>query len=84
MASGAAVVSTDIRSVRTFAGDAVLYAPTGDAEMLSEQVVRLLRDELLCAKHQELGQAAVSALDLGRARLEFESALFKAISGSGC
>ncbi len=42
MASGCAVVASDLEAFRHVAGDAARFAPVGDAEQLAEQLVALL------------------------------------------
>lgn len=50
MASGCAVVSTDIRGVAEYADGFAQFAPIGDPFGLSSRVLALLLDEELCSK----------------------------------
>ncbi|MFH5878517.1 glycosyltransferase family 4 protein [Arthrobacter sp. NA-172] len=60
MMSGTAVVSTNIGGVRAYADGSALFSPTGDAEALADNVVRLLTDEAECTRLAEAGYAKLS------------------------
>ena len=61
LASGCAVVSTDVAGVRSFAGDAVTYTPTGDPAQLAGQVMALLDDVPRAQRLADRGTALIRA-----------------------
>lgn len=75
MASGTGVVSTDNGGVRSFAGDAVRYAPVGDGPSLLARTLELLADEDLCAATADAGCTSIRAYGVDDAARAFERCL---------
>ncbi|HSM02429.1 MAG TPA: glycosyltransferase family 4 protein [Acidimicrobiia bacterium] len=55
LASGCAVVASDIPAFRAVAGDAAVYVPPGDPVRLADEIGRLLGDEALLQRMGEQG-----------------------------
>ncbi|MEA2157614.1 MAG: hypothetical protein QOE11_3754 [Solirubrobacteraceae bacterium] len=62
MASGCAVVSSDLACVREFAGDAAVYVPAGDAGALARALARVVDDEQERRRLQDDGAARAARL----------------------
>jgi len=62
MASGCAVVSSDLSCVREFAGDAPLYAPIGDDRAFAAALTRLLEDDQDRLRRESVGKANADGL----------------------
>ena len=75
MSAGAAVVSTDIPGVTTYAKNVAKFAPVGDALALVQEVDSLLSDPGECQRYASLGQARIAEYTPGRAGENFAQAL---------
>ena len=77
MASGCAVVSTDIGGVGDYAedGDTALLAPVGDAAALGAHIVTLCRDDALRARIARAGRERIGTYTWDRAVSTFEQEL---------
>ncbi len=63
MASGCAVVASDLEAFRHVAGDAARFAPVGDAQQLAEQLVALLSRPADVASLGEAARARAARFD---------------------
>jgi glycosyltransferase involved in cell wall biosynthesis len=75
MASGAAVVSTDIGGVRAYAASTAEFAPVGDGDALTELATRLVRDPAACQSRASSGQARILGYGPEDAAAAFANAL---------
>ena len=80
MASGAAVASTDIGGVRSYADGIALFSPVGDAQGLARNVLLLLRDTARTQELAALGREKVSSYSPSAAAEAFEREILDAIS----
>jgi glycosyltransferase involved in cell wall biosynthesis len=78
MSSGAAVVSTDIGGVMTYARGVCLSARVGDAEDLAAAVLQLLGDTEQCQQLAQAGQERIRTYAQSSAAAEFERQLLAA------
>lgn len=77
LSTGGAVVSTDIGGVRAYADGIALFSPVGDADLLAQNALRLLRDEVLCEALASTGQERLRAYSLSDAAAAFEREILR-------
>lgn len=77
MASGAAVVSTDIGGVRAYADGCAVFVQVGDADAMVEAVTRLLREPQLRQELADLGQTRILRRTPDDAAEDFARVLFE-------
>lgn len=80
LASGAAVASTDIGGVRSYADGVALFSPVGDARGLANNVLLLLRDSAQAQRFATLGRERISAYPPSAAAGAFEREILNAIA----
>lgn len=78
MSSGAAVVTTDIGGVMTYAQGVAATASAGDAEALAAKVVELLDDPVRCQALASSGLERIRRYDQASAARRFEEELVSA------
>ena len=77
MLSGAAIVSTDNHGVRSFADEAAIFVPIGDAASLRDAVQHLLENEVDCENLAARGTRKIRKWSIEDAGLAFEAAVLE-------
>jgi glycosyltransferase involved in cell wall biosynthesis len=80
MASGAAVVSTEIGGVTAYARGVAAFSPAGDPAALAREAVRLLKDVDLCSSMALRGQKRVLAYSVADATAQLTHELREAVA----
>ncbi len=73
MAAGTALVCSDLDAFREVAGDAALYAPPGNPQVLAARLGSALRDEAATEARRERGGERAARFDWRRLARDVES-----------